>query len=727
MRWPSSFLDQIRAALPVVDVVKRHHKLRKDGASEWRAVTDQSLTVNTSKNLWYDHGKYQRGGDIFEWEMFATGCTFDLAVERCAGVAGLPLPDKRRARSSKVNGHAAADMGPEPSAAYWREITATYDYSDADGAMICQVCRQEWIEDGKREKTFFQRRPHGPVEADPAKQCWIIGLREGVYLRNSIDSNFYLATDERLAKPFWRDAERIEVEECPHILYRLPELREEMAQNDNERWTIFVEEGEKNVDTLVAWGCVATTNSGGAGNWRPEHAEEFRGADVVILENNDEKGRKRTQAIGTSLQGKAKRLRVLRWPEHWPECGPGNDVTDWQEKAGGDAVKFGEIVDKLLDWKPPDNPSGWTFHGTAPQTQPRWTIKGLIPESGVSIFPGQWGMFKTTLALDFSVSVMTGLPFAGRYKVKRAGAVAYFALEGAGVIGARLSAIARHRGIITPLPFAWRDACPPLTADNAAEDICKLLHQAEIEQRFQLPLALIWVDTMIAAAGYAATGDDNDTAATQKVITALRNVSRQTSAFIFGIDHFGKIVDAGTRGSSAKEGGADTVLAALADRDIAGTVKNTRLSVRKQRDGHSGFEIPFAAQTVETGRDEDNDPITAVVIEWSQPQQAAGAAKGQKWTKALQLLRRVLMTILADAGQDRQPFPDGPTVRAVDVELVRQEFYRQRHATGTEDQKAGARHKAFGRAIRDAQAADLINCREIDGVQLVWLIAKPET
>lgn len=51
MRWPSSFLDQIRAALPVVDVVKRHHKLRKDGASEWRAVTDQSLTVNTSKNL----------------------------------------------------------------------------------------------------------------------------------------------------------------------------------------------------------------------------------------------------------------------------------------------------------------------------------------------------------------------------------------------------------------------------------------------------------------------------------------------------------------------------------------------------------------------------------------------------------------------------------------------------------------------------------------------------
>lgn len=192
-----------------------------------------------------------------------------------------------------------------------------------------------------------------------------------------------------------------------------------------------------------------------------------------------------------------------------------------------------------------------------------------------------------------------------------------------------------------------------------------------------------------------------------------------------GIDHFGKIVDTGTRGSSAKEGGADTVLAALADRDLAGTVKNSRLAVRKQRDGISGLEIPLTAQTVETGRDEDNDPITAVVIDWSTPQQPAAASTGPKWSKALQLLRRVMMTILADAGQDRQPFDD-LTVRAVDVELVRQEFYRQHPATGTEQQKAETRRKAFGRALRDAQASNLIASREIDGVQLVWFVAKTD-
>ena len=541
-------------------------------------------------------------GDVIGLVQWLDGDDFATAVSKLAG-------DR-----PKANGQ--GPLGPEPpppepgdygaeaparAAAQRHQITKTYDYRDADGALIYQVCRQEWIEDGKRKKTFLQRRPYGPV-VDGKPQSWIWGLSEGTYLRGS-NGDYYAATEERLKR--WKGAEHIEVEECPPILYRLPELREEMVQDD--RGIIYLEEGEKNVDTLVAWSCIATTNSGGAGNWRPEHAEELRGADVVVVEHNDESGRQRTQTIGASLQDIAKRVRVLRWPQYWSGCTDGGDVTDWRDKAGGTAEKFFEIVDKLPDWKPPDNPSGWTFYGTAAQTQPRWIIKGIIPESGVGIFAGQWGVYKTTVALDLSVSVMTGLPFAGRYKVKRAGAVAYFALEGAGQIGARLSAIARHRGITRPVLFAWRDNCPPLTTDNAAEDICKLLRQAEIEQRYQMPLALIIVDTMITAAAYAGTGDDNDSAATQKVMTTLANVSRQTGAFVMGIDHFGKIVDTGTRGSSAKEGGADTVLAALADRDLAGTVKNSRLAVRKQRDGISGLEIPLTAQTVETGRDEDND------------------------------------------------------------------------------------------------------------------------
>ena len=49
-----------------------------------------------------------------------------------------------------------------------------------------------------------------------------------------------------------------------------------------------------------------------------------------------------------------------------------------------------------------------------------------------------------------------------------------------------------------PLPFAWRDNCPRLTEDGAAEKISAMVMQAavDIERRFQLPVVMIEVDTV---------------------------------------------------------------------------------------------------------------------------------------------------------------------------------------------------------------------------------------
>ena len=189
---------------------------------------------------------------------------------------------------------------------------------------------------------------------------------------------------------------------------------------------------------------------------------------------------------------------------------------------------------------------------------------------------------------------------------------------------------------------------------------------------------------------------------------------------VAGIDHFGKVVETGTRGSSAKEGAADTVIALLADRELSGGVKNTRLAVRKQRDGVSGFEIPFTARMVETGTDDDGDPVTAPIIDWQAAQQQTAQANA-RWTPSMQVLRRVLMTTLADCGQNVRPFLDGPEVRACDIELVRTEFYRQCPADGGEKQKADARRKAFGRSVKDSIARGVVASREVDGVQFIWL------
>src|SRR5262249_20155411 len=156
-------------------------------------------------------------------------------------------------------------------------------------------------------------------------------------------------------------------------------------------------------------------------------------------------------------------------------------------------------------------------------------------------------------------------------------------------------------------------------------------------------------------------GDENDAAMAQKVMAALAGLSRKTGALVIGVDHFGKDKETGTRGSSAKEGNADVVIAVLADRELTGSVTNTRLALRKLREGGAGLELPFTAKTLNIGTDEDAEPIVRVVIDWSgQAVPASGAA----WSQSLQLLRRILMTTLADTGKDVRPFGDGPTVRA---------------------------------------------------------------
>jgi AAA domain len=362
----------------------------------------------------------------------------------------------------------------------------------------------------------------------------------------------------------------------------------------------------------------------------------------------------------------------------------------------------------------------WKYHTVEAPPPQHWLIKGVLPATGVIILPGQWGTFKTTVALEISVCIMAGLPLAGRYPVKHRGAVLYFALEGAGMLAARLSAIAKYHRVAGPLPFGYRGDCPALTGKDAADALSGLANEAttHLHRDFGLPVSMVWVDTFITAASLA-SGEENDAAATQKAMAALRTTSERTGAAVGVVDHFGKYVETGTRGSSAKEGAADTVLAVLADRELSGGVRNTRLALRKQRDGVSGFEIPFTPRMVETGTDDDGDPVTAPIIEWQAPQQTP--QDDARWTQSMQILRRVLMTIIGDCGQMVRPFLDGPMVCACDIELVRAEFYRQYPADGTEQQKAEARRKAFGRTVKQAIARGGVMSRHVDGVQLIWL------
>ena len=96
MRFPPQFLDELRARLPVSEVVGRRVKLKKSG-SEWRGLSPfnkertPSFYVNDQKSMWFDFSA-GKNGSIFDFVMLTEGLSFPEAVERLAEQAGLALP-----------------------------------------------------------------------------------------------------------------------------------------------------------------------------------------------------------------------------------------------------------------------------------------------------------------------------------------------------------------------------------------------------------------------------------------------------------------------------------------------------------------------------------------------------------------------------------------------------------------------------------------------------------
>ncbi len=165
-------------------------------------------------------------------------------------------------------------------------IVATYDYRGADGTVLYQAVRYE-------PKDFRQRRPKPDGGWD------------------------------------WK------VKGVPLVPYRLPEL---LAAD--QAATVYVAEGEKDVDALVKLGLVATTNVGGAGKWRPEYNEHLAHRQVAIPPDNDDAGRKHAHQVATALHGTAASVKVIELPG-LPEKG---DVSDWLA-AGGTAEQLQALVD----------------------------------------------------------------------------------------------------------------------------------------------------------------------------------------------------------------------------------------------------------------------------------------------------------------------------------------------------------------------------------------------
>jgi len=96
MRFSPQFLDELRARLPVSEVVGRRVKLRKagrefKGLSPFNKEKTPSFFVNDQKAMWFDFSS-GKNGNIFDFVMLTEGVSFPEAVERLARQAGVPMP-----------------------------------------------------------------------------------------------------------------------------------------------------------------------------------------------------------------------------------------------------------------------------------------------------------------------------------------------------------------------------------------------------------------------------------------------------------------------------------------------------------------------------------------------------------------------------------------------------------------------------------------------------------
>lgn len=240
------------------------------------------------------------------------GCS-PAAVMAALGLGMTDLFD-----DESTNGHGGNGNGHAPAQGVTARprLVKSYDYTDEHGALLFQACRME-------PKTFRQRR-----RGENGDWLWSL--------------------DETRLVP-----------------YNLPVVLEAIAEHRQ----IFIVEGEKDADALAEMRYAATTNPMGAGKWRDEYSALLKGADAVILPDNDEPGRKHAEEVAVSLFAVGCVVRVVPLPGLPPK----GDVSDWLD-AGGDLDQLAELIGRTPRWNP-----DWLNA----RTRTRWRLDELFENDDI--------------------------------------------------------------------------------------------------------------------------------------------------------------------------------------------------------------------------------------------------------------------------------------------------------------------------------------------------------
>ena len=207
------------------------------------------------------------------------------------------------------------------------------------------------------------------------------------------------------------------------VLYRLPEVL--AAPRDT---TIYVVEGEKDVDALWKRGFIATCNPFGAGKFSIDFAASLSGRQIVCVADRDDPGYKHAALVREILTPVAASFRSVEAKigkdasDHFdsglgvgdfiPVSSVSEDVAESLQKANKGKSYDLQLVGDLID---------------APAEEHQWLVDGLLSASGTSLITAKPKVGKSTLLRYLAFCVARGEPFLGRET--RKGSVIYLAIE----------------------------------------------------------------------------------------------------------------------------------------------------------------------------------------------------------------------------------------------------------------------------------------------------------
>jgi putative DNA primase/helicase len=377
-----------------------------------------------------------------------------------------------------------------------------FDYRGPDGALLYQVEREDLPDGGKKIR---QRRPDGN-----GGWLWSLG---GV-------------------NP---------------VPYRLPELLEALAHDR----TIVIAEGEAKVDLLWRWNVPATCNSGGAGKWRAEHSAFLRGADVVVLPDNDEPGRRHARTVAASLEEAGATVRVL----DLPGLGPKGDVIDWAA-AGGTVEQLHALIEnEARPWAPSDadkvtvyienaKGGGTTVMQDAATLEMEtieWYWLHWLALGKLHLIAGAPEAGKTTIALALAATISSGSYWPDGTRAPTGNVLIWTSEDSlADTIKPRL---VRMGADLTRIKFIVAQR----TADGKTRPFCPATDMPsliEAAKTLNGGVQLLIIDPIVAAIGTKTNSHNN--AETRNSLQPVVDFAETANCAVIGISHF-------TKGTNGKD------------------------------------------------------------------------------------------------------------------------------------------------------------------------------